>query len=41
MPCEEEDRSEDEGPPPAEMRQGNGRPEAAEDGAERSEARCK
>ena len=40
LPREEEDRGEDEGPPPTEVRQGDGRHEAAEDGAEGSEARC-
>ena len=39
MPCEEEDRGEDEGSPSAEMCQGDGCREAAEDGAEGSEAR--
>ena len=39
-PREEEDRGEDEGPPPTEVRQRDGRHEAAEDGAEGSEARC-
>ena len=40
LPREEEDGGEDEGAPPTEVRQGDGRHEAAEDGAEGGEARC-